>query len=269
MIMLGIEEITMPVCEENMPSISKIAVKAIILDQGNTLIMDPFQAVMRRQKAVFVETCRKYGVSLTSDTLIEQWRKSNSEIDYPFLGHFCQEEPIVQDVLRNFGVKANRAALLALELLMQYRIGLREVISSAPRTSEVRDTLREFRKRGKLLGVFSNDRIVALEFVLYSMRIRSLFQYCQASESIGIEKPDPAVFQRILNRFGLKADQLVYVGDDPVRDIAPAKSAGFRAIQYKVDTRKYNEPWRDYAPSQGIRPDATIGKFSELLEVIE
>ncbi len=241
----------------------------VVLDQGNTLLLDPFRPVLRRQRNALAEILRNWGLSMGVSELIRQWTRANSDVDYPFAGHFFQEEPIIHDALRAFQMPEDIMALVGLDLLKCYRAGLQEFVRADPRTREVKATLGELLARGKRLGVFSNDRRVALGMILNVMEIRPCFEYIETSESIGVEKPDPRVFQHILGYFKAPAAQTVYVGDDPVRDIDAAKSQGLKAIQYRADARRYHEPWRDYAAPSRYQPDATVNSFAGLLDVIK
>lgn len=177
-----------------MVSQAKIRVTIIVFDQGNTLLLDPFPSVIESRKDRFSKICHKFGLSISSSLIASEWKKSNKIVDYPFIGHFYQKEPIVQHALRALEIKEDIAAILALELLREYRIGLREVISLDPRTREVKRILQELKARGKKLAVFSNDRAVALGLVLDIIGIKPLFQYIETSESFGVEKPSPLVF---------------------------------------------------------------------------
>jgi len=247
----------------------KIRTQAVVFDQGNTLIMDPFRKILELKRENLERLFEDHHIPIDIRTFCEAWTRANGEINYPHIGHFFQEEPIVQRALRDLTIPPDVAVFLGLELLKEYRAGLKEVIDSDPRTKEVRFTLGALKSRGKRLGVFSNDRILGLGNTLRCMGIESHFEYIETSESIGIEKPDPRVFQRILGHFQLPSDQVTYVGDDPVRDVDGAKSMGLAAILYAVDRDLFSEAWRDYRAEVKNRPDATIKEFDELLEVIE
>ena len=252
-----------------MISQQKINVKTIVIDQGNTLLLDPFLHVIESRGEIFDTIFQKFGLSINPSTISNEWKKSNKVIHYPFIGHFYQEEPIIEHALRVLGIKEDIVAILALELLREYRIGLKEVISLDPRTREVKETLQELKARGKKLGVFSNDRVVGLGFVLNAMGIKPLFQYVETSESLGIEKPDLKVFINILEFFGAAAESVAYVGDEPINDVEAAKKQGLKAIQYKVNLDECTEIWRDYHNKSKYEPDAVISHFSELLDIIE
>ena len=252
-----------------MPLSNRIEAMVIVFDQGNTLLMDPFRKVMELQKERFCQVCQDRGFSVSGNRIVDEWTRSNREVNYPYIGHFYQEEPIVQHALRNLGVQEDVIAFLGLDLLKEYRIGLQNIVLSDPRTQEVKTTLQTLRNKGKRLGVFSNDRITGLGLVLSAMQIAQLFEYVQTSESIGIEKPNPQVFEHILEHFKVPPHLTVYIGDDPIRDIEAAKKQGLKAIQYRVNRQAYNEVWRDYREKPSYKPDASIGHFSELLDVLQ
>jgi len=248
---------------------SKIQAIAIVLDQGNTLIMDPFEKVLARKTKAFESLVHRYGITLDIHKLVEGWRRANREVHYPHIGHFLQEEPIIQEALRSLGVVPEVAGFLGLELLREYRDGVREEIDSDPRTGEVEEVLKRLHKRGKRLGVFSNDRILNLGLVLRCMGIQPYFEYIETSESIGFEKPDLRVFEHILNWFQLPSELVAYVGDDPVRDIDGAKRKNLKTVLYSVDRDLYNEGWRNYDAPVQYGPDGIVREFAELLEVFE
>jgi HAD superfamily hydrolase (TIGR01662 family) len=246
----------------------RLKVAAIVFDQGNTLLMDPFEAVMRLQRDRFSHLCKTYGLLIDADHLISEWTLSNSRVNYPYAGHFYQEEPIVQNALRNLGASDEISAFLALDLLREYRVGLQKTIESDDRTKEVKNTLEQLKANGKRLGVFSNDRAVSLGFVMSVMQIQPCFEMAETSELIAMEKPDPRVFSHIVDRFGVRPDDLAYVGDDPIRDIEAAKACGLKTVLFRVNHEMYRQPWRDYRTNAELEADAVIERFSELLDVI-
>ena len=134
----------------------------IVVDQGNTLIMDPFLKVLDLQKSKFREICRQYGVESAAVSLGQAWENANREVDYPFCTHFTQEEPIIQLALRKLNIEEDTAAIMGPDLLREYRCGLKKIIVRDPRTREVKTTLESLAAEGKKLGIFSNDRIIGL-----------------------------------------------------------------------------------------------------------
>lgn len=248
---------------------AKIKAEAIVFDQGNTLIMDPFQTILKLGGEEFTELFEGHGIVTDAERIAEEWIRANQKIHYPYIGHFFQEEPIIQDALRGLGVASDVAPFLGLELLRAYRTRFKEVIASDARTQQVKETLRELRDKGKRLGVFSNDRIVSLGMTLRCMHIEAYFEYIETSEAIGMEKPDPRVFEHILDRFQLPPALVAYVGDDPVRDIDGAKRKNLKAVLLSAGSKFSNENWRDYDAPTEFTPDAVIRSFAELLDVFD
>lgn len=231
--------------------------------------MDPFQDVVRLKQDRFHELFQKYGLDMGAQQITGAWIQANKNVSYPHICHFCQEEAIVHEVLRDLGVSSRILATLGLDLLVEYRSGLRSLIERDARTTEVQDVLRALRERGKRLGVFSNDRIMGLATVLEYMNIEEEFEYIQTSEAIGIEKPDPRVFDDVIQHFRLPPAEIVYVGDDPAKDVDPAKERGLQVILHQVDQDKYSEPWRNYHTETKHKPDAVIKSLGELTALIE
>ncbi len=248
---------------------SRIKASAIVFDQGNTLLMDPFQQIMALQKDSFQRLLQKYGINIDGDKLIDEWTRSNSNIHYQHIAHFFQEEPIIQDTLSKLGINHTKSAFLAIDLLREYRTGYQSIIRSDKRKEDVKQTLKQLAGKGKRLGVFSNDRSFSLGFALNIMEIKHFFEFVETSDLVDTEKPDPRAFRHIVDHFGIPPEQVVYVGDDPARDIDGAKEYGLQAILYRVATKPYQLPWRAYSLKTKWEADIIIDRFSELLEVTE
>ena len=90
---------------------------------------------------------------------------------------------------------------------------------------DVRPTLEQLRARGYLLGVISNFE-PWLDDLLARLSLASLLPVRVISGVEGVEKPDPSIFRLALERSGLPAEQVVYVGDIPAFDIEPSAALG-------------------------------------------
>ena len=89
---------------------------------------------------------------------------------------------------------------------------------------DVIPTLRLLRKR-YALGVLTNGNADVAR-----LGINHLFNFAISALDVGAAKPDPHMFLEAARRFGTTPDQMVHVGDDPVRDVAGAAAAGMRTI---------------------------------------
>jgi putative hydrolase of the HAD superfamily len=90
---------------------------------------------------------------------------------------------------------------------------------------DVTPTLVALRDAGVELGVISNYE-AWLEDLLVDLRLAPMLPIRVVSGIEGVEKPDPAIFLLALERVGLSAAEVVYVGDVPDFDYDPAAALG-------------------------------------------
>lgn len=90
-------------------------------------------------------------------------------------------------------------------------------------------TLESLRKSGLTVGLISNFE-EWLEGMLIHFEVAPLFDVIVISGKEGIEKPDPQIFQRALERTGAEPHESMYVGDHPTIDIEAAESIGMTAV---------------------------------------
>lgn len=245
--------------------------ESIVFDNGNTIVFDPFDDLKERVAKDALEIAsNEFHVLLDQDKFLDAWTRANANIDFPFSSHFSQEEPFIQAGLKAAEVDDGVRPILALAILKQYREQFRELLEKNPRRNELRNTLEELRSRGKHLAVLSNDRDFATRSMMNWMGIEDLFDHFLTSEGIGIEKPDPEIFSIAAQHFGRSIGDIIYVGDDPVRDVKCAHDAGAKAVLY-VPPEEYrtSKSWRAYSAEEQLEPDATIENFRDLLTVIK
>lgn len=92
-----------------------------------------------------------------------------------------------------------------------------------------RETLEALRARGVATAVVSNfdHRLPGL---LSGLGLASLLDGVFLPGNTGAAKPDPGIFRAALEALGLEAAACACVGDDPERDLAPARRLGMTAI---------------------------------------
>lgn len=93
--------------------------------------------------------------------------------------------------------------------------------------------------------------------------ILDYFPKCRISAAdVGYLKPHPAIFEAALNHLGVKPEEAVFVGDNPIADIAGAQAIGMQAV-LRVTT--------PVSPmlSGLIVPDAAINGLPELLPILD
>lgn len=76
--------------------------------------------------------------------------------------------------------------------------------------------------------------------------------------TLGIWKPNRAIFEHALDALGVAPHEAVFVGDNPREDILGAQAVGMRGVL--IASREF---------AQGdVQPDATINHVAELLPLI-
>lgn len=130
---------------------------------------------------------------------------------------------------------------------------------------DVIDALETLRACGVKLGVVTNSfqpmRMREVELAAHGLL--AYFPVCRVSAAdAGYLKPHPQIFQQALQSLGTSPRHTVYVGDNPVADIAGAQSAGMQAI---LRVKKPAPP----LISGLIVPDYAVNTLNELLQVFD
>lgn len=79
------------------------------------------------------------------------------------------------------------------------------------------------------------------------------------SEAVGIAKPNPEIFNNLLNKINIKPEEAVMIGDSLEKDIKGAIDAGIYAIWYNPDNK---------SNCTNIQPDYQIENLLELKEIL-
>jgi putative hydrolase of the HAD superfamily len=85
--------------------------------------------------------------------------------------------------------------------------------------------------------------------------LRGRFSFVILTQNIGVEKPDPTIFQAACREACCSSEQLMHIGDSLVTDVAGARRAGLMSVWLN----------RDRIPNHtDIRPDHEIHSLVEL-----
>jgi len=95
---------------------------------------------------------------------------------------------------------------------------------------DVLPCLKRVKTMGFRMGIVSNFA-PTLKAILESKGILHYFEPVLVSTEVGLEKPDPAIFQLALDRAGLAPDQILYIGDHETNDIWAPNQVGIDAIR--------------------------------------
>ncbi|SFG16057.1 HAD family hydrolase [Prevotella sp. KH2C16] len=130
--------------------------------------------------------------------------------------------------------------------------------------NKVKSTTRKNRALLEALGreyplVLVSNFYGNLHRVLVEFGLDAIFREVIESAAVGIRKPDPRIFQLGVDVLGLRADEVVVVGDSFRNDILPAKESGCHAFWLK------GEGWTAETCDESI-PDRVISSLSEIMD---
>lgn len=132
---------------------------------------------------------------------------------------------------------------------------------------DVPPMLEKLQQRGIKLGIVTNAS-QPMQMRDPELETFGLLQYFPdelsriSAADVGYLKPHEAIFRHALNALGTTAEETVFIGDNPIADIAGAQSAGMKAVL------RVTSP----APpliSGLIVPDAAINSMDELPTILD
>jgi phosphoglycolate phosphatase len=123
---------------------------------------------------------------------------------------------------------------------------------------QVRETLSTLRDRGVKIAVVTNKEHRYTQTVLNAHQITPMVDLVVSGDTLPTKKPDPAGVTHCLQKFRIKPERALFVGDSSI-DVATARNAGVRvwALPYGYNMGE---------PIQASRPDRVIADCSALTE---
>lgn len=92
----------------------------------------------------------------------------------------------------------------------------------------VRETLIKLKEKGLLLGIVSDAPRLQAWLRLAELNLGEFFDFVIALEDTGQKKPSKLPFKAAIKKLSLLPAEILFVGDNPARDIRGAKSVGMQ-----------------------------------------
>jgi HAD superfamily hydrolase (TIGR01549 family) len=148
--------------------------------------------------------------------------------------------------------------LLALDFEQTY---WRTFLSNAVLFEDVKELLDDIRLLGIPTAIVT-DLTAQIQFrkVVY-FELDKYFDYIVTSEEAGFDKPHEAPFKIALEKMKPKGSCIWMIGDNPVNDIRGAQEKISAVTLQKIQTGSIIN-------IEGIEPDATFSKFSDLRKLL-
>jgi putative hydrolase of the HAD superfamily len=121
------------------------------------------------------------------------------------------------------------------------------------------ETLAALRALGLKTAIVSNGRGVVQSAKIAMTGLSNAVDLVVISETAGLRKPDPRIFELAATRLGTMTSRCVFIGDNPEADVRGAEAAGVTGIFYAG-----SGSWPDALPPPRYRID-TLTEILELL----
>jgi putative hydrolase of the HAD superfamily len=224
-------------------------IRAVAFDLDNTLI--DFMTFKRETARAAVEAMVEEGLDGTPQKVAEEIFEIYDEYGIEYQKTFSTllwNKHKIRD--QNTFERIQQAGITA------YLKKKFEVLKPYP---DVKPTLKKLKGRGLKLCIVTNaPRNKAWQRMVIA-GLQNEFDVVVTHDDTGKYKPDPLPFRTLLKRIRLKPSSVLFVGDDPGRDIKGAKAAGMKTA-LAVYGRILNRDTK-------IEPDFHIKNFKELLDI--
>ena len=124
---------------------------------------------------------------------------------------------------------------------------------------EVKKTLKNLQKKYRLAAV-SDGQSVWAKAELNAVGLLDFFDPVIVSGDFGYRKPDARLFKKALKKLNLKANEVIFIGNDLYRDIYGANSIGMKSIFFKS-----NQGDHDF---QKAVPNDIVYRFEDLEKAV-
>lgn len=207
------------------------------------------------------------GTLLDRDASVRKFIVKQHERLHAFVGHISKEiyssrfieldcrgytwkDKVYQQMMEEFEIKD----ISSEELLEDYINQFKNDCVPFPNLIE---TLEVLKSKSLKLGIITNGRG---QFQLDNIKALGIEKYFEAiliSEWEGVKKPGPEIFERLLEKLKLSANECVFVGDHPDNDVKGAQNVGM------IGVWKKDHQWKN------VSADYIIDDLAEIPGTIE
>jgi len=241
-------------------------IKAIGFDLFNTLIAGEPSAV-REAVSRLVESLRKNELDIEPDTFIQ----AHAEAALRFIretrsrGRETHNRFWISAALDTQGYSVPPDDCRISKGVDAYFSAFVQNCRLIPGTREMLETLSDQYR----LGLLSNfTHAPAARQIMDGLGLTPFFDTVIISGEIGYCKPNPLVFQRLIDRLGVEKNQTLFVGDDVIADINGARQAGLQPVWMTYILGKRIPPPPGIPNGQVDEPDSTIPRISNWEELL-
>ena len=229
------------------------ALQSVLFDVDDTLFSTTAFALRARRNAV--RAMIGMGLELDEEEVLRELDEVVVEFSSNYDHHF---DKLLQR-LRPPGLERINPALVVAAGVVAYHDTKFQELEPYP---DVLPLLTALRGAGIQTGVITHGWTTKQAEKLVRLGLLSAFDPSAIfiSDQIGISKPNPKLYAQVLRLLGRRAEEVMYVGDNPTHDIAPPNSLGMLTVWARRGARK--------ELPEGIAPNHVVDDFGELLGIL-
>lgn len=229
-------------------------------------------AILETLDFIASEVARRFNKEIDKDTLYNLYVETKKEqyASYPLNPKRHDKNLRWEMLLRKVGEKLGGE--IPKELFEEVKRFYWSVFESKARPyPDTHETLEKLMEKFNVIIVTNNDYAEARRKIrLFGLEEGKHYDALVTSEDFNVCKPSPEFLKKLIPfleeklKRKVKPEHIIVVGDDPINDIAWAKSAGLKAIRVKRDLLAPREP-----NNEREKADYDIEKLFELLKISE
>jgi putative hydrolase of the HAD superfamily len=222
--------------------------EALFFDLDDTLCATTKFARSARRNAV--RAMLAHGVKAPLERVLAELEEVISEFTSNYEHHF---DKLLLRLEPEALAGVNRALVIAAAVAAYHDTKFRELKV----VDGCLELMADLRSVGMRLGIISHGRTLKQAEKIVRLGLAPLLDPAAIfiSDEVGINKPNPKLFQHALRASAVEPQRAMYVGDHPQNDIGPPKSIGMITVWAKTHAR---------SELSSDRPDHVIANFGEL-----
>lgn len=232
-----------------------MALRAIFFDIDDTLFSTSTFA--ERARINSADAMLEMGLRCDRETLLRELDEVIREFSSNYEHHY---DKLLSRLPLEATIGLNLPLVTAAGVVAYHETKFRELSAY----DDVTEVLRILSRTDLVLGIISSGLTMKQLEKLIRLRVYSYVDTSAIfiSEQVGINKPNPKLYLRAVERVGIRPEQALYVGDHPVKDIDAANRAGLITV--------WNRREGKHVGTEGeTDPDYIVFNFWDLLDLIE
>jgi HAD superfamily hydrolase (TIGR01662 family) len=236
-------------------------IRGVIFDLGSTLIRfdGDWPILLQDSLDLLIDQLQEDGLDFDRSDFRSAFERALEAYDHQRQSNQLERTTasLLQESLSAFGYEELAPNILRRGLKRFYSVSETHW-QPMPALHAVLDELQE---EGRMLGLISNAGDAEnVQRLIDKVEIRDYFGPIIISAAVGIRKPDPILFEMVLDQWQVTPDSVVMIGDRLEADILGAQNTGIRQIWLKPEVNE--------SVATQIIPEKVAGKLVDIPNLI-